>query len=145
ALADASALTPVLPDAAARNTIWNKIKYLMWIADAGAACPDLSTQLCDATGMTWHYHPITFMEFVNQLVLRENGQVSEPDYGDTNVTMRDEFLTQFVNFASGAAVPVAADGTHVRPFSISSAGSEYHFTRLDLACRLPAPHDPADN
>ncbi len=146
ALADASSLTPVLPDAAARNSFWAKIKYFMWIADAVAACPDLSTQLwLDANGMMWHYHPVTFMDFVNQLVLRENGKVSPTDYSDTNVEMQDEFLTKYVTFHGSNAVAAAADIKPIRPFSISSGGSEYHFSRLDLACRLPAPHDPADN
>jgi hypothetical protein len=145
ALADASALTPVLPDAAARNNYWNRIRPFMWVADAVAANSDLSTQLCDASGMMWHYHPVTFMDFVNQLVLRENGRVSEPDYRDTNVTMQDEFLRQYVNYSSGTGVPAAADNQTLRPFSISSGGSEYHFNRRDLACHLPAPHDPADD
>jgi hypothetical protein len=149
ALADASALQPVLPDAAARNAKWEKIKKFMWVADAVAACPDLATQLCSATGMMWHYHPVTFMEFVNRLVLRENGQVSEPDFKDTNVEMEEGFLTHYVNFSSGSAVAAAADGTAVKPFSVSDASLQYHFSRKELACLVPAtpasPHAPADN
>jgi hypothetical protein len=149
ALADASALEPVLPDAAARNAKWEKIKKFMWVADAVAACPDLSTQLCTATGMMWHYHPVTFMEYVNRLILRENGQVSEPDFHDTNVEMEDGFLTHYVNFNTGAAVAAAADGAAVKPFSVSDNAFDYHFSRKELACLFPAtaasPHDPVDN
>jgi len=149
ALADASALQPVLPDTAARNAKWAKIKKFMWVADAAAACPDLATQLCSATGMMWHYHPVTFMEFVNRLILHENGQVSEPDFKGTNVEMEDGFLTQYVNFSSGSATAEVADGAAVKPFSVSDANFQYHFSRKELACLVPvtpaSPHDPADN
>jgi hypothetical protein len=139
------ALTPVLPDAAARNNLWNRIQHFMWVADAVAACPQLSTQLCDASGMTWHYHPVTFMDFVNKLVMQENSHFADAEYRDTNVTMSGEFLTRFVNFSSGTAVPVAADNIKpVRPFSISATEAEYHFTRLDLACQMPGTHDPEE-
>jgi hypothetical protein len=93
ALDGPAALQPVLPDEAARQAKWNKIKPFMWVADAVAACPDLTQQLCTATGMTWHYHPITFMEFVNRLIQRENGEVAEPDFKDTNVEIEGGFLT----------------------------------------------------
>lgn len=145
ALTGPDALTPVLPDAAARNSVWNRIKHFMWVADAVAACPDLSTQLCDSAGMMWNYHPVTFMEFVNNLVAQENGHVAQSEYHDTNVTMAGEFLTRYVNFTTGAPLPVAADNKAVRPFSVSSAEAEYHFTRLDLACRLAGTHNPDES
>ena len=148
-LADASALVPVLPDAAARNANWNKIKSFMWVADAVAAYPELGTQLCAATGMMWHYHPITFMEFVNRQILNENGQVSEPDYKDTNVEMQGGFLTHYVSFSSGSRVTAQADSSPVRPFSVSDANFQYHVSRAELACQVPAgsssPHSPDDN
>jgi hypothetical protein len=148
-LADASSLVPVLPDAAARNANWSKIKAFMWVADAVAACPDLGTQLCTAAGMMWHYHPITFMEFVNRLILNENGQVSEPDFRDTNVEMQGGFLTSYIKFTSGSRVPAAADNSPVRPFSVSDANFQYHVSLAELACQVPAassgPHEPAAN
>ena len=120
----------------------------MWVADAVAACPDLGTQLCGATGMMWHYHPITFMDFVNRLILNENGRVSEPDFKDTNVEMKDGFLTHYVKFSSGSRAPAPADNIPVRPFSVSDANFQYHLSRLELACLVPGTslaHDPADN
>jgi hypothetical protein len=147
-LSDASALVPVLPNTAARNATWNKIKTFMWVADAVAACPDLGTQLCAATGMMWHYHPIAFMEFVNRLILNENGRVSEPDFKDTNVEMQDGFLTHYVKFSSGSRAPAPADNSPVRPFSVSDANFQYHVSRTELACLIPVSslaHDPADN
>ena len=142
-LSSADSLKPVLPDEASRKRAWKSIEKFTWVADAVAACPDLSSQLCDATGMVWHYHPVTFMDFVNNLVLRENAQADEPDYHDTNVVMDGEFLTRFVDFASGSAVSAAADNQVVKPFAISVGAYGYHFTRKELACVLAAPHNPA--
>jgi hypothetical protein len=117
----------------------------MWVADAVSACPDLANQLCDATGMMWHYHPVTFMEFVNRLILRENGYVTEPDYKDTNVEMQGAFLTNYVTYNSGSKARAAADNTPVRPFSVSDANYQYHFSRKELARLIPAtnadPHE----
>ncbi len=141
-LADAAALTPVIPNATQRNKFWNSLKHFMWHADALAACPDLTTQLAAADGLMWHYHPITFMHFVNGLILKENGQVSEPDSADTNVTMEGEFLTNYVTFASGSAVGQAADKQPIKPFS---AAINYSFTRKELACNQPVPHEPDEN
>ena len=149
ALEGPAALQPVLPDDAARQAKWTRIKYFMWVADAVAACPDLSQQLCTATGMMWHYHPITFMEFINRLILRENGQVAEPDFKDTNVEMEGGFLTHYVSYNSGSRAPAAADGSAVKPFLVSDTTFQYHFTRGELACTVPvtaaSPHVPAAN
>lgn len=145
-LASGDALQPMLPGpfASIYARIWARLQNFMWVADALAKCPDLATQLCDATGMMWHYHPVTFMEFINRLIVGENGQVSEPDLTATNVTLEDGYLTSFVDFSTGAAVAASADGQGVKPFDVSSLpGSfQYHFTRADLACSGPAPHDP---
>ena len=149
ALDGPAALQPVLPDEAAREAKWKKIKPFMWVADAVAACPDLAQQLCSATGMTWHYHPITFMEFVNGLIQRENGDVAEADLKDTNVEMEDGFLTRYISYASGSRAAVAADNNPVKPFSIYDPSSQYHFSRKELACSVPvtpdSPHSPSDN
>jgi hypothetical protein len=144
ALANADALKPVIPDplSAYREHYWSSLRHFMWVSEALRACPDLSAQLCDATGMMWHYHPFTFMKFVNQLVAEENGQVSEPDTANTNVSLENGYLTDFVNFAGGVAAPAAADNHPLRPFDVSVAANAYHFTRADIACSGPAPHNP---
>jgi hypothetical protein len=151
ALENADALLPVLPKPVApyRIRMWEKLKHFMWVADAVAQCPDLSTQLCDATGFMWSYHPITFMEFANRLVLEENGQISEPDLSATNVSLENGYLTQYIHFAGGAALPQHADGDRVKPFDVSTPNKggapdffQYHFTRAELACLGPGPHDP---
>jgi hypothetical protein len=155
ALTDESGLIPYLPQRSAA-TFWKRLKFLMWVQDALKVCPDLSTQLCDATGMMWQYHPITFMEYANQLVVRENG--AEPDDSAINVKVEDAFITEYVSFSSGAAAPEAADAARVEPFPIPPSlpamttkypvpltDPEYLFTRLELACRFPAPHDPAED
>jgi hypothetical protein len=84
------------------------------------------------------------MEFINRLVVEENGQVSEPDLTATNVTLENGYLTYFVDFSTGAAVAASADNHDVEPFDVSSAPNllRYHFTRADLACSGPAPHNP---
>jgi hypothetical protein len=63
--------------------------------------------------------------------------------------MEEGFLTNYVSFSTGSAVPAAADGTAVKPFSVSDATFQYHFSRKEIACLIPAttadPHSPADN
>jgi hypothetical protein len=149
ALANADALSQVIPNTTTRNNLWQtRIRHFMWVADAAAAYTDLPAQLTDAQGLMWHYHPITFMEFINRRVVAENGQVNEPSATNTNVTMEDGYLRRFVSFAGGAAAPAAADNQPLRPYDISDiSGSafEYQFTRADLACRGALPHDPPAN
>lgn len=138
ALTSADAFAPVIRDARRRGVLWPLLRPFMWVADAVAACPDLTSQLCDANGMMWHYHPLTFMGLVNQLVLAENRQVNEPDLQNTNVTMENGYLKRFVTYAGGVAQPALADAQVLRPFDISDTAHDafhYHFTRLDLACR----------
>jgi len=150
AMSNSDALRPALPGdnlKPIRDATWEtRLKYFMWVADAVAACPDLSAQLCDAKGMTWHYHPIKFMEYVNKLVMGENGQVagSAATNIDTNVSLEDGYLTDFVHFAGTppAAVTDNADGLMVKPFDVSVAAFTYHFTRADIACSAPTPHAP---
>ncbi len=146
ALQSPDALMPVLPGPfeAFRQAYWNRLKHFMWVADAVAACPDLSAQLCDAAGMTWHYHPVTFMEFVNRLVVEENGQLNEPDLTATNVALEDSYLTRFYHFANGAEVPDNTDAQHVEPFDVSSSPNQfrYHFSREELGCSAPGSHVP---
>lgn len=141
ALDGPDALSPVLPLPSSRRAKWEKLRHFMWVADAVAACPALSSQLSDARGLMWHYHPITFLEYVNRLVQEENGEVAEEaDLQGTNVVLEEGFLTRYVSFASGAAAPAPADNQRVQPYAISQGGYEYHFTRAELACLIPGAH-----
>jgi N-acetylmuramoyl-L-alanine amidase len=148
AMSSSDALIPALPGdylKPLRDVTWEtRLKHFMWVSDAVAANGDLSSQLCDAKGMMWHYHPIKFMEFVNNLVLQENGHVSEPDARNTNVNVEDGYLTDFVNFPPGTAppVPAAADPQPVKPFDVHQAGFGYHFNRDAVACSAPTAHNP---
>jgi hypothetical protein len=142
ALANADALKPLIKNDKAREAKWEKLKHFMWVADAVAACPDLTTQLCDAKGMMWFYHPLKFMEVVNRLILEENREVSEPTAVNTNVILEDGYLTQFVRFTSGSPVTAQADAAKVQPFDVSSNLFEYHFTRKEIACLATGAHSP---
>jgi hypothetical protein len=63
--------------------------------------------------------------------------------------MQDGFLTHYVSFSSGSRALAPADSCAVKPFSVSDASFQYHVSRAELACLVPAassgPHDPADN
>lgn len=137
ALANANALRPVIRGGQTRDQRWEKLKHFMWVADAVSKYPDLATQLCDAEGMMWHYHPFTFMDYVNRMVLEENREVEEPPFADTNVVMENGYLTRYVNFTSATA------NDPVRPFDLPQQ-FEYKFTRRQLACLLPGTHSPGD-
>lgn len=141
ALSSKDDLAPVVPEAR-REGVWNALQHFMWIKDAVAVYPDLKTQLCDEKGFFWHYHPITFMDFINRLILEENGEVSEPDYRNTNVVIEGGFLTRYVNFTAGTATPAPADNERLQPFDVSSNLLEYRFTRADLACQGAGSHNP---
>lgn len=148
ALQNADSLSPVLTTASARQAHWNRIQHFMWVSDAVTAFPDLATQLCDASGIMWHYHPIRFMSFVNRRVQKENQQLAEPSFANTNVTLSGPYLTRFVRFNAGAATNVPADNAKLKPFDVSNNTYEYHFTRHDLACagagaHIPVPPNPA--
>jgi len=141
ALSSKDDLAPVVPEAR-REGVWNALRHFMWIKDAVDACPDLKTQLCDEKGFFWHYQPITFMDFINRLILEENGEVSEPDYRNTNVVIEGGFLTRYVNFAAGSEAPAPADGERIKPYDVSSNVFEYRSTRAELACQSTGSHNP---
>jgi hypothetical protein len=134
---------PVLSGKKSREDEWDTVRHFVWIKDAIAKYPDLRTELCDEQGLVWNYHPITFMTHVNQLVDHENGELIEPDLRQTNVVMEDEFLAQFVTFASGHAQRQPADAAALVPFDIpqlDGVNVDYSFRREDVACRVPGPH-----
>jgi len=141
-LSSADDLAPVVPEGTHRTRHWASLRHFMWVAGAVRVCSDLEAQLCNANGFFWHYHPITFMDCINRLILEENGEVDEPDMRNTNVVMQGGFLTQYVNFATGAAVPAAADNQRLRPYDVSNNAYEYRFTRADLACKGAGAHAP---
>jgi hypothetical protein len=144
ALTGPDSLVGLLPKPEMRQTKWNRLQHFMWVADAVAACPDLSAQLCDATGMVWHYHPVTFMKYVNELVTRENQQVQDYDSTQTNVALEGEFLTRFIDWASpsDSFVDGSADAAALRPYDVSSNQFSYHFTRRDVGCLALGLHSP---
>ena len=146
ALENADALTPIFSDSAGgreqRDLLWATLQHFMWVRDALGLLPELEGQLCDSNGRCWHYHPVTFMKHVNELVLHENGQVDEPDLTETNVVMQGGFITRFVDFSSGTREAATADDTAVRPYGISSGAQDYTITQAQIACRGTGVHDP---
>ena len=143
ALTGPDALIGLIAKPEMREAKWKSLKPFMWVADAVAACPDLANQLCDATGMMWHYHPVTFMEFVNRLVLKGNEQPQATDDTSVNVEIDGEFLTNFVHWAGGAFQQQAATAAPaVQPYAVSNQNFAYHFSRAELACLVPGPHAP---
>ena len=162
-------LDPVVPESR-REAVWEKLRHFMWVSDAIAACPDLETQLCDRTGFFWHYHPITFMKFVNNLIREQNGETDESRYSQTNVEIDNGFLTRFLRrprwscpqnndthrwFADSGQCPThsarqantgfitqAADSAAIRPYEISSTTFDYTLTREQIACSKAGNHAP---
>jgi hypothetical protein len=135
----AAALDPLQLPQADRDEIWSRIQHFMWLADALSVCPDLTTQLCDATGFVWNYHPITFLAHVNRVVQEENGEVDEPDASNTNVVMEGDYLTRYVSFVGGNPADQPVDDARVIPYDIS-ADFRYHLTRRHLACHVAGAH-----
>ncbi len=142
AMSSADQLTDLIPSRSLRESTWEKLRKFMWVADAVNVNPDIAAQLCDASGFMWHYHPVTFMAFVNRLVLEENGEVEEPDMRNTNVVMEGGYLTRYVDYSTGAPVVAQADNQRLRPFDVSINTYEYRFNRSELACRAPGAHNP---
>ena len=145
-------LVDFLGDARA-DEIFTDVHRMTWMDDALAVNPDLATQLGD-TGHVWHYHPVYFMQQINALIRADNREFAETEasqeYDDvpTNVEVDDDnFLTHYYSYntATDTWTLAAADATVVRPF----AGSDFKFTRRELACHdsaavPPTAHLPAN-
>jgi hypothetical protein len=126
-----------------RKVIWPHIRRFSWVAEAIAANPSLKDQLGD--GMFWHYHPITFMQHMNELALHENRVLQESKFHQTNVQLSDDyFLTNFERFDAhmNAYVPTNVDRAKIRIADYSNGNFEYDFTRADIACMQPGDHAP---
>ena len=126
---------------------WPHLSRMMWVQDALAANPSLTTQLGNSN-FFWHYHPITFMAAINQLILGENREIPQAPFQTviSNVEVDENyFLTGYFDFVAGAFQPVNADNKAVRPYEFEGTG--FSVTRANLACGAstsvpPTPHHP---
>lgn len=169
ALSSENDLAPLVPPAR-RASVWESLRHFMWLSDALSACSDIEAQLCDSNGFFWHYHPITFMAFVNRLILEENAEVQEPDFRNTNVTIEEGYLTRFLwrprwrcpsngsghewygdsgqcsthgaRASNTQIVEGSADNERLRPYDISNNTYDYQFTRAQVACQGAGAHTP---
>ena len=151
-LSSANQLRRSIPNATQRAALWTHINRFTWIAEARAANVSLQNQLCNANGMLWHYHPITFVQHINKLILSENREIRENEYHATNVEIDDDFFfTNFIEWdaaanqfvasnADNAGIESALHVTRIAP-SRESTGHPadpynygFHFNRSDIAC-----------
>jgi hypothetical protein len=144
ALSAENQIETLIPHPQRRSVMWPHIKRFSWVAEAIAANARLSRELGDANGMFWHYHPITFMQDINTLVVAENRTPEDsPNYHKATVEVSaDYYLTRFVTFTAGAYVATNVDAEPIRVTEISDAGYKYEFKRSDIACMQPGVHGP---
>jgi N-acetyl-anhydromuramyl-L-alanine amidase AmpD len=138
-------VTALIPHPNRRKILWPHIRRFSWVSEAVAANQSLNRDLGDADGMFWHYHPITFMQHMNELVLGENREIREEKYHETNVELsEDDFLTDFKRFdtASNSYLPVNVDQARIRINDLSNGNYQYKFTRADIACMQAGTHSP---
>lgn len=143
ALTSEDQIKTLIPNDDRRKVFWPHIRRFSWVAEAIAANARLRNELGD--GMFWHYHPITFMQHMNELVLHESRVLEEEKFHETNVQLsEDYFLTNFEGFNAGmnAYVPNNVDQQPIRIADYSNGQFAYQFTRADIACMQPGPHDP---
>jgi hypothetical protein len=137
-------IASLIPHVDRRRAILPHIRRFSWVADGIGVNPSLRDRLGTDAGMFWHYHPITFMQHVNRLIVGENREVPEQQYRGTNVeTSEDYYFTDFVNWdnASASFASANADAQPVRPHDVSSSAYAFRFTRRDIACHQPGAHD----
>jgi hypothetical protein len=111
--------------------LWPHFQRFSWVAEAVEANPALQQQLGDATGMFWHYHPMTFMQHVNRLVAGENLETLEAEDTDVNVEIDDGgFLTAFVDWSAAPAPGHFAPATVDDDFIVTTevAGDAYRWS-----------------
>jgi hypothetical protein len=148
-----SQIEPLVPHPDRRAKLWPHFRRFSWVAEAIAANPTVQQRLGDATGMFWHYHPITFMQHMNKLVAAENREIEESEFHDTNVELDgDDFITNFVGWTAAPAPagfrPNNADAVAVRPNFITGPinahdpNQVFSFTRHDISCIQPGAHAP---
>lgn len=143
----------LVPHADRRRVLWPHMRRFSWVAEAIAANPQLQQHLGDGSGMFWHYHPITFMQHMNQLVAGENREIPESEYHDTNVELdEDDFITNFVRWTPAPAparyTQVNVDDEPIRasfispPVNAHDPNQAFTFTRRDISCTQAGPHAP---
>jgi hypothetical protein len=119
-----------------------------WVSEALAGNATLSNQLGDATGIYWHYHPIRFMAYVNELIQGENRERAEEDDRRTNIEVdEDNWITRFVRWNNAvnsflAAAPTAANNPLVFAQDVSFGAAHSSFRHRDLACNQAGAHHP---
>jgi|GEM_PF-2865926 len=142
ALTDESQIEVLVPNKKKRSEFWPHLHRFSWFKEATSANPDLSRQLGEK-GFFWHYHPITFMKYMNELVHKENFERDERSFtvngGDplTNVEIdENNFFAGFVawNKATKTFDTRTSGGKALKPNDVSSAGYGYSFTDNDISC-----------
>ncbi len=142
ALDNEDQIKPLIPDDQKRAIFWPHIYRFSWFNEALSANPVLRRQLGD-DGVFWHYHPVTFMYYINDLIGKENLERRERFYTlnggnpQTNVEIDDDnFFTRFIRWdnAANAFIPRNANSMRLAPNDISSAAFGFTFTDSDVSC-----------
>ena len=112
-------------------------------ASATGAPANMFEQLGDATGMFWHYNPITVMKHVNGLILAENRELQEDEFTDTNVLVdEDYFLTDFVQWQASSSSHMSSGSFAARPSSCvarrASCSSSLNVNATSRSSTMPA-------
>lgn len=77
------ALSETVLSTKAAEFLWKEWKPYTWVKEFELLCRDMEQEknhykkLFDSVGGVWHYHPITFLAYVNRLVALENGREFE--------------------------------------------------------------------
>ncbi|MEM1127523.1 MAG: N-acetylmuramoyl-L-alanine amidase [Bacteroidota bacterium] len=137
---NADAFQPVLPNETRRAEFWEHMERFTWVQEALAANPDLADQM--GNGMFWYYHPIVFMQHVNDRILAENREMEEDEDTDVNVELdEDNMIVRFVDgqvdgLGQAQWQPAAADNERIQPYHINHGyrRHRFHFTREEIAC-----------
>jgi N-acetyl-anhydromuramyl-L-alanine amidase AmpD len=130
-------IEPLVPSSLRRSIAWPHIKRFSWLKEAIAANASIQTDLGDAKGMFWHYHPITFMNYINELIAGENREVTESEDHDINTEVgEDGYLTNFVNYQGGGFVAANADGATVHTGYTSMPIGDWTVSREQIACQV---------
>jgi len=135
-------LVPFVPNERRRALMMIHVDRFNWVADAIAVCPNLAQgdQFGGSDGVFWHYHPVTFMAHMANVIRRESHEFSEHEQIDetlTNVVVDDDgFIVRFVNYdaSTSSFQDVAADGRNIRSSQRSDDDRDFSFRRDEVAC-----------
>jgi N-acetyl-anhydromuramyl-L-alanine amidase AmpD len=145
-LTSESQIRTLIPHDERRRALWPHIRRFSWVAEAVRVNPGLRRQLGDQNGMFWHYHPITFMAYINRLIRGEHREIEEREHTRTNVEIdEDGYFSRFIDWhaAHSRFVAAGADNDRLEPNDVSSGAYRFRARRLDIACRQAAPHHRA--